>query len=129
MTNSWSWGNMEWICKWFIRWYSQQQWQHRSSWMILSTFESALVPRKHRSILRINATFSLAFIHALILLFGSFLLLARRSAVCNRKRLHSLLVPPKAWKHKWCERFMFHLKDTLVILPFLFVFILFMNSW
>ena len=35
----------------------------------------------------------------------------------------------KTWKHKWCEQSMFHLKDLLVILPFLFVLILFMNSW
>ena len=25
-TYLWSWSNMEWICKWFIRYYSQQQW-------------------------------------------------------------------------------------------------------
>ena len=30
----------------------------------------------------------------------------------------------KAWKHKWSERLMFHLKNSLIILPFLFVFIL-----
>ena len=39
--------------------------------------------------------FSLAFIHALILLLGSFLLLTRRSAVCEKKRLHSRFIPPK----------------------------------
>ena len=47
------------------------------------------------SILRIKAKLSLAFIHALILLLGFFLLLARRSAVCKKKLLHSLLIPPK----------------------------------
>ena len=45
--------------------------------------------------LRIKAKFSLAFIHALILLLGSFLLLTRRSAVCEKKRLHSRFIPPK----------------------------------
>ena len=39
--------------------------------------------------------FGLAFIHELILLLGSFLLLARCSAICEKKRLHSLLTPPK----------------------------------
>ena len=67
---------------------------HRSISLILSTFEGVLVPRKHSSMLRIKAKFSLAFIHALILLLGSFLLLARRSAVCEKKLLHSLLIPP-----------------------------------
>ena len=47
------------------------------------------------SILWIEVKFSLPFIHELILLLGSFLLLARRSAVCERKRQHSLLIPPK----------------------------------
>ena len=68
---------------------------HRSISLILSTFEGVLVPRKHSSMLRIKAKFSLAFIHALILLLGSFLLLARRSAVCEKKQRHSLLIPPK----------------------------------
>ena len=63
--------------------------------LILSMFEGVLVPRKHSSMLRIKARFSLVFIHALILLLGSFLLLGRRSAVCEKKRLHSLLIPPK----------------------------------
>ena len=35
----------------------------------------------------------------------------------------------KTWKHKSCGKSMFHLKDSLVILSFLYVFILFMNSW
>ena len=68
---------------------------HRSISLMLSTFEGVLVPRKHSSMLRIKAKFSLAFIHALILLLGSFLLVARRSAVCEKKLLHSLLIPPK----------------------------------
>ena len=68
---------------------------HRSILLILSTFEAVLVPRKHSSMVRIKAKFSLAFIHALILLLGSFLLLARRSAVCEKKQRHSLLIPPK----------------------------------
>ena len=63
--------------------------------LILSTFEGALITRKHSSVLRIKAKLILAFIHALILLFGSFLLLARRSAVCKKKLLHSLFIPPK----------------------------------
>ena len=29
----------------------------------------------------------------------------------------------KTWKHKWSERSMFHLKDLLIILPSLFIFI------
>ena len=69
--------------------------QHRSISLILSTFEDVLVPYKHSSMLRIKAKFSLAFIHALIIILRSFLLLARRSAVCKKKRLHSLLIPPK----------------------------------
>ena len=68
---------------------------HRSISLILSTFEGVLVPRKHRSMLRIKAKFSPAFIQALILLLSSFLLLAKRSAVCEKIRLHSLLIPPK----------------------------------
>ena len=68
---------------------------HRSILLILSVFEGALVAYKHSSILRINANFSLAFVHALILLLGSFLLSARCSAVCEKKRLHFLLIPPK----------------------------------
>ena len=68
---------------------------HRSISLMLSTFEDVLVPRKHSSMLRIKAKFSLAFIHALILLLGSFLLLARHSPICEKKRLHSLLIPPK----------------------------------
>ena len=68
---------------------------HRSILLILSVFEGALVACKHSSILRINANFSLAFVHALILLLGSFLLSARCSAVCEKKRLHFLLIPPK----------------------------------
>ena len=62
---------------------------------LISTFEGVLVPCKHGIMLWIKAKFSLAFIHALILLLGSFLLLARRSAACEKKRLHSLLIPPK----------------------------------
>ena len=68
---------------------------HRSISMILLRFEDVLVPRKHSSILRIKAKFSLAFFHVLILFLGSFLLLEKRSAVCEKKRLHSLLTPPK----------------------------------
>ena len=49
-----------------IRCYFQQQW-HTAISMILSTFEGALVPHKHISILRIKAKFSLVFTHALIL--------------------------------------------------------------
>ena len=67
----------------------------RSISLILSTFEGVLVPRKRSSMLGIKVKFSLAFVHALILLLGSFLLLGRRSAVCQKKRLHSLLIPPK----------------------------------
>ena len=85
----------------------------RSISVILSTFEDALVPRKHSSMLRIKAKFSLAFIHALVLLLGSFFQSARRSAVCEKKGLHSLLIPPKhedtrglndpcsSWKIHW----------------------------
>ena len=68
---------------------------HRTVSLILSMFEGVLVPHKHSSMLRIKAKFSLAFIHALILLLGSFLLLAKRSAACEKIRLHSLLIPPK----------------------------------
>ena len=68
---------------------------HRSISLILSMFEGALVPCKHSSILRIKAKFSLAFVHALILLLGSFLLSARCSAVCEKKQLDFLLIPPK----------------------------------
>ena len=68
---------------------------YRSISLMLSSFEGVLVPCKHSSMLQIKAKFSVAFIHALILLLGSFLLLARRSAVCEKKQLHSLLVPPK----------------------------------
>ena len=68
---------------------------HRSISLILSTFEGVLVPCKHSSMLRTKAKFSLAFIHALILLSGHFLLLGRCSAVCEIKQLHSLLIPPK----------------------------------
>ena len=68
---------------------------HRSISLILSTFEDVLVSLKHNYILRIKAKFSLAFIRALILLLGSFLLLARRSGVWKKKWLHSLLIPPK----------------------------------
>ena len=68
---------------------------HRSMSVILLTFEDVLVPRKHTSILRIKAKFSLAFFHVLILFLGSFLLLRKLSAVCEEKRLHSLLTPPK----------------------------------
>ena len=99
---------------------------HRSILLILSTFEGVLVPRKQSSIFRIKAKFSVAFTHAPISLLGSFLLLARHSAVYEKKRLHYLLIPQK---QKWCERSMLHLKDSLVILPFLFVFIFLMNSW
>ena len=68
---------------------------HRLILLILSMFEGVFVSCKHSSMLQIKAKFSVAFIHALILLLGSFLLLARRSAVCEKKRLHSLLIPPK----------------------------------
>ena len=63
--------------------------------LMLTTFEGVLEPRQQNSMLRIKAKFSLAFIHALILLVGSFLLLARRSAVWEKKQLHSLLIPLK----------------------------------
>ena len=69
--------------------------QHRSISLILSTFEDVLLPYKHSSMLRIKARFSLDFIYALIIILGSFLLLARRSAVCKKKRLHSMLIPAK----------------------------------
>ena len=91
---------------------------HRSISLILSTFEGVLVPCKHSSMLRTKAKFSLAFIHALILLSGHFLLLGRCSAVCEIKQLHSLLIPPKhkntsgvndsrsTWRIRWlCSRF------------------------
>ena len=68
---------------------------HRSTSLILSTFENVLVPRKHKRILRIKAKFNLAFIYALILFLGSFALLARRSVVCKKKQLRFLLIPPK----------------------------------
>ena len=67
----------------------------RSISLILSKFEGVLVPRKHSSILQIKAKFSLAFIHALIVLLGSFLLVARSSAVCEKRRLHSLVIFPQ----------------------------------
>ena len=68
---------------------------YRSISLMLSSFEGVLVPCKHSSMLQIKAKFSVAFIHALILLLGSFLLLARRPAVCKKKQLHSVLIPPK----------------------------------
>ena len=68
---------------------------HRSILLILSTFEGVHVPHKHSSMLQIKEKFSLDFIHALILLLGFFLLLARHSTVCKTKRLHSLLIPLK----------------------------------
>ena len=68
---------------------------HRSILLILSTFEGVLITRKHSSVLRIKAKHILAFNHVLTLFFGSFLLLARRSAVCKKKLLHSLFIPPK----------------------------------
>ena len=68
---------------------------YRSISLILSTFEGVLVPRKRSSMLRIKAKFTLAFIHALILLLDSFVRLARHSVVCQKKRLHSQLIPPK----------------------------------
>ena len=85
---------MEWICKWFIRYYSQQQWhtdQFRWYYQRLKVF----LFHTNSSVLRIKAKFSLTFIHALILLLGCLLLLARRSAVCRKKLQHSLLIPPK----------------------------------
>ena len=85
---------MKWICKWFTRYYSQQK-RHTSISPILSTFEGVLGPCKHSSMLQVKAKFGLAFIHALILLLGSFLLLARRLVVCEKKRLHPLLIHPK----------------------------------
>ena len=74
-----------------------------------------LFPIQQSSILGIKATFSLAFIHALILLLGSFLQLVRFSAVSHKKRLHSLqnLKKQVVWK-------------IHVPLP---CFIIFMNSW
>ena len=48
--------------------------QRRSISLILSTFEDVLVPYKHSSMLRMKAMFSLAFIHALIIILRSFLL-------------------------------------------------------
>ena len=86
---------------------------HRSISLILSTFESILVPRKNSSILQIKAKFSLALIHALILFSSSFVLLARRSAVCKKKQLYSLLIrlkhentsgvndPCPSWRIRW----------------------------
>ena len=68
---------------------------HRSISLILSTFEGVLVPPKHSSMLQIKVKLSLAFIHVLILLLGSFLQLVRHSAVCEKKQLHPLLIPPK----------------------------------
>ena len=56
---------------------------HRPILLILSTFVGVLVPGQHSSILRIKAKFSLAFIHALILLLGSFLLFFFSSAKRN----------------------------------------------
>ena len=44
---------------------------HRFILLMLSTFEGVFVPRKHSSMLPIKAKFSLVFIHALILLLGS----------------------------------------------------------
>ena len=85
---------MGWICKWFID-ITRSNKAHRSISLILSTFEGVFFPCKHSSMLWIKAKFSLAFIHALIIILRSFLLLARRSAVCKKKRLHSLLIPPK----------------------------------
>ena len=48
---------------------------------MLSKFEIVLVPGKHSKILLIKVKFSLALIHALL---GSFFLLARRSAICEK---------------------------------------------
>ena len=67
---------------------------HRSI-SLISMFGGVLVPHKHSNMLQIKAKFSLAFIHALVLLLGSFLLLVRCSAVCKKKRLHPLPIPPK----------------------------------
>ena len=86
---------MKWICKWFIRYYSQQQWHTDQYGWYYQRLRVFLFHAKHSSMLWIKAKFSLVFIHALILLLGSFLLLARRSVVCKKKRLHSLLIPPK----------------------------------
>ena len=68
---------------------------HRSISLILLTFGGLLVPCKHNSMLQIKAKFIIAFIHALIFLLGSFLLLASCLAVCKKKWLHSLLICPK----------------------------------
>ena len=78
---------------------------YRTISLMLSTFEGVLVPHKHSSMLRIKTKFILDFIHALILLLGSFLLLARLSAVCEKKRLHPLLLPPVSFRfHSFYEQ-------------------------
>ena len=129
----WSWSNMEWICKWFIRYYSQQQWhtdQFRWYYQRLRVFLFKDV-RKHSSMLRIKAKFSLAFIHALILLLCSFLLFSKTFSSMRKETAAFSTHSSKTWKHKWCELSMFLLKvlHSLVILSFLFVFLIFMNSW
>ena len=124
-----SWSNMEWICKWFIFMLLSATMAHRQILLILSTFEGVLITRKHSSIFRIKAKLSLAFIHALVLILGSFLLIARRSAICNKKLLHSLPVQNmiKTWKHKWCSTWRV---CWLYILFFPFSFFLrITNSW
>ena len=75
--------------------------------------------RKLSSILRIKEKFSLAFIHALTLLLGSFLLLTIHSAVCEKERLHFLLNLPdpenasgmndsySTWRIRWLYSHLF----------------------
>ena len=101
----WSWSNMEWICKWFIRYYSQQQWhtdQFRWYYRRLRVFLFKDV-RKHSSLLRIKAKFSLAFIHALILLLGSFLLFSKTFSSMQkeitRRYVWCLLIVPQHYNY------------------------------
>ena len=77
-----------------IQCYPQQQWHTDQFWWYYLRWGCSCFP-KHSSTLWIEAKFNLAFIYALILLLRSFLLLARLSVVCDKKWLHSVLIPPK----------------------------------
>ena len=84
---------MEWICKWFIQSLSNNGTRINFAdifnvwgcFCSVQTQQHALNQGKVQS----------SFYPSLILLLGSFLLLARCLAVCEKKQLHSLLSSPK----------------------------------
>ena len=111
---------MQWVYKWFIQYYSQQQRHTDQFCKYYHCLRVFLFLANLSSILWIIAKFS--FYPRPNLTVRFFFSVSKTFRSMQNEMAEFPAHSSKTWKHKWSERSMFHLKDLLVIHLFSFCF-------